>query len=317
MAPSIDAQSEALIALGRLLQRAGYAFTAVTPATHERLLARSRQRGKTQAAGLRDVFGWSLPFSPALLPAELMDCMQRAAVLEPAGDLLRARVRFSTLGQRLFVHSAFPTSAEDAVFFGPDTYRFCAFVLRSVRAARRIVDVGCGSGAGGISLGALQPERLVLADINARALALARVNAALAGAHAEVLHSDVLQAVTGELDLIIANPPYMHDAAARTYRHGGGTYGEALSVRIVAECLPRLAAGGTLCLYTGAPVVEGQDMFAAGIRPVLQELARDLALEARYEELDPDVFGEELMQPRYEGVERIAAVGLTVRVSGR
>ena len=31
-----------------------------------------------------------------------------------------------------------------------------------------------------------------------------------------------------------------------------------------------------------------------------------------YEELDPDVFGEELEQPGYELVERIAAVGLKV-----
>jgi hypothetical protein len=32
------------------------------------------------------------------------------------------------------------------------------------------------------------------------------------------------------------------------------------------------------------------------------------------QELDPDVFGEQLLEPGYEEVERIAAVGLTVRV---
>ena len=35
--------------------------------------------------------------------------------------------------------------------------------------------------------------------------------------------------------------------------------------------------------------------------------------EWRYEELDPDVFGEELEVPAYRQVERIAAVLLTLR----
>jgi hypothetical protein len=35
-----------------------------------------------------------------------------------------------------------------------------------------------------------------------------------------------------------------------------------------------------------------------------------------YEELDPDVFGEELEQAQYAQVERIAAVGLRVRLTG-
>ena len=265
---------------------------------------------------MRDVFGWNLPFAPALLPRAMLECLRRAAALETSGELLRAGVRFSTLGDRLFVHSGFPTAAEDAVFFGPDTYRFCAFVRRAVHAGRRIADVGCGTGAGAIALAELKPERLVLADINGRALQLARVNLALANVSGEVVHSDLLKGVAGELDVIIANPPYMQDACGRTYRHGGGGYGEALSARIVAECLPRLAAGGMLCLYTGAPVVDGLDMFAASIQPIVADFARGRDLSMSYEELDPDVFGEELSQPAYKDVDRIAAVGLTLRVSG-
>jgi hypothetical protein len=36
-------------------------------------------------------------------------------------------------------------------------------------------------------------------------------------------------------------------------------------------------------------------------------------MHARYEELDPDVFGDELDRPAYAAVERIAAVLVTAR----
>ena len=143
---------------------------------------------------------------------------------------------------------------------------------------------------------------------------LARVNAALAGVRVELVQSDILQSVDGEFDLIVANPPYMQDVAARTYRHGGGDYGEALSARIVREALPRLAPGGTLLLYTGSAIVNGFDTFLQSVQPTLAALAG--SCEVVYAELDPDVFGEELETPAYASVERIAAVALTVRVSG-
>ena len=33
----------------------------------------------------------------------------------------------------------------------------------------------------------------------------------------------------------------------------------------------------------------------------------------RYDEIDPDIFGEELERPRYAEVERIAAIGAVIR----
>ncbi len=46
-----------------------------------------------------------------------------------------------------------PTAERDAVFFGPDTYRFAIFLRHHVQQAARAVDIGCGSGAGGLALG--------------------------------------------------------------------------------------------------------------------------------------------------------------------
>lgn len=300
----------ALLALGRWLREKGYGFTTVTPETHRRVNARP---ASAEARSVRDVLGWSRPFRPGLLPAPLHALLEQADALAPAGEpgLLRARVRVSTLGGGLYVHSAYPTEAADSVFFGPDTYRFCALVSRLPGTFQRVVDVGCGTGAGGLSLAA-RAAHLVLADVNPEALRLARVNALLNGApHAEPVHSDVLSGVTGPApDLVLANPPYLDDADGRTYRHGGGGVGTALSLRIAREALARLAPGGTLVLYTGAPIVAGEDLLASGLRPLLAEA--DVA-EASYEELDPDVFSEELELPLYREVERIAVVALVAR----
>jgi len=304
---AMDDVSRALLEIGRALQRADYGFVTVTPETHGRVNARADRLGVGRATDLRGVFGWNRPFARETLPADLLDLLRAADALGRDGEFFRSRVRFSSLQGGLFVHSAFPTEETDAVFFGPDTYRFCALLARSTASARRVVDVGCGSGAGAISI-ASRAEQRVLADISPPALSFARVNAHLNGVNAEVVQSDVLTGVRGDVDLVIANPPYMRDDAARLYRDGGGTHGEGLAVRIVTEALDRLAPRGMLVLYTGSAIVDGTDTFLRAVSPLL----RGRALDVLYEELDPDVFGDELDRPSYEEVERIAAVGLRV-----
>jgi SAM-dependent methyltransferase len=257
-----------------------------------------------EARTLRDVFGWSRPFGPGVVPQGLLALLDQAGAIEDAGPLRRSRVRFSSLGPLLLAHSAYPTTAPDAVFFGPDTYRFASFV--ESRAPARIdalADVGCGTGAGGLLL-AERAATVQLLDVNAAALRFARANCELNGASAEVRQSDVLFGARGPLDLIVANPPYLVDPLRRAYRDGGGDLGTGLSVRIVAESLDRLRAGGRLLLYTGTPVIAGDHVLRGKLAPVLGGLRHD------YRELDPDVFGDELEQPAYTGVDRIAVVGL-------
>ena len=72
----------------------------------------------------------------------------------------------------------------------------------------------------------------------------------------------------------------------------------------------RLAPEGRLFLYTGAPIVGGVDL----LRAQLETLDRSRVATWRYEEIDPDIFGEQLDEPGYEEVERVAAVLLSVRV---
>lgn len=305
---------DALFELGQALQRAGYRFVTITPASHRRVNGRE---GNARAGDLRGVFGWSRPFLEDTVPGEMLALMRRAGVLRERDGHLCATVRASTVGERLYFHSAFPTREDDAVFFGPDTYRYIAALKRSMEGIappRRAVDIGTGSGAGAIEVACRFPDcEAVGADINPFALSLAAVNARLAGAaNVPTLHSDLLKDLDGGFDLVLSNPPYILDPSELRYRHGGGMHGAALSVDIVEAALERLRPGGTLLLYTGIAIVDGRDEFLDTVRPRLDACCSGW----RYEELDPDIFGGQLDCEGYEDVERIAAVWLHATMRG-
>ncbi|WP_241671601.1 methyltransferase [Dankookia rubra] len=293
------------------MRDAGYHFTTVTPNTHARVNVRPEN---AEAQCLADVFGWSRPFRPSLLPSPMLDIMEQGGVLVRDSRYCRSLVRVSTLDGELFFHSAFPTTDADSVFFGPDTYRFANAIRRALRERDRpvcrVVDIGCGAGPGGIVAAKVLPDAEVfMVDINEAALRLARVNVQLAGVtKAEARRSDLLTSLEGSFDLIVANPPYLVDPAQRAYRHGGGPLGADLSLAILDTALERLSLGGTLVLYTGAAVVNGEDPFRAA---AADRLSRSGARWA-YREMDPDVFGEELEAEAYRHADRIAAVVLTV-----
>lgn len=322
--------SSSLLALGRWLQTSDYRFTTPTPATHARVLARSPD---AMAQDLRDAFGWNLPFAidttdaAALsLPAQLTEALQAAGILVRTGaGHWRSTVRFGTLGNLLLAHSAFPTDTADTVFFGPDTYRFAALIEQALVQTplppnARVLDMGCGSGAGGLVVehsvrtAGTELSDLVLADINPRALAFAKTNALMAGASERVhcVQSDLFEQVHGLFDLVVSNPPYLVDGAERTYRHGGGALGGGLSERIAREALAHLRPGGRLVLYTGSVIVGGYDALGAALQ---KGMAAHGNWSVQYWELDPDVFGEELELPFYvsAGADRIAAVALMVQ----
>jgi release factor glutamine methyltransferase len=304
----LESDGRALVELGRGLRASGYRFVTPTPATHRRVNARP---GNDRTTTLRGALGWSRAFAPGTLGEPFEAALAAAGALVPAGPLLRSTLRFSSLDDAIYAHSAHPTRAVDAVFFGPDTYRFVALCQRVVRPSGRLVDVGTGTGAGGLSL-VDRAGTVVLADISPAALRLARVNAAIAGAaDVEVVESDVLAGVSGPIDTVVANPPYLVDRERRRYRDGGGELGGELSLRIVREALDRLAPGGQLVLYTGSPVIDGEHPLRAALGPILATRA----CRHTWEELDPDVFGEELDAPAYSGVERLAVVALVVEVA--
>lgn len=290
------------------LGRRGYDFVPVTPATHQRVVARP---GMEVARDLRGIFGWSLAFDPEMLPEPVHEIMRSAGLLREEGGRCRSAVRVSRVRNLLFLHSAFPTDQPDSVFLGPDSVRFADFVRREMKGAdrvRRIVDLGAGAGVGGIVAGRLAPQaRVELVDVNAQALAWARVNATAAGREVVTVEGQDLAGVEPGYDLAIANPPFILDDDGPIYRSGGRMHGGETSLTWARQMAAGLGPGGRILLYTGSAIIGGRDRLGEAIE---QELGAGFRI--RYDEIDPDIFGEELEQPAYREVERIAAIGCVI-----
>ena len=97
----------------------------------------------------------------------------------------------------------------------------------------RVLDLGCGWGAVGVSVGKKYPDcALVMCDVNERALELARKNAASNGVRAEAVLSDGLENVAGPFDYILTNPPIRA--------------GKQVIYRLFAESAQKLSPEGAL-----------------------------------------------------------------------
>lgn len=308
---SINDRDKALLTLGLELKHGGYRFTAVTPATQ----CRVNVREPTLSTSPEEIFGWSRSFCRGDLPERQIELLAEAGELEKSGSQLRSRVRYSTLGRQIFVHSAYPTDTADAVFFGPDTYRFARLVRQSLPQSDRplrILDLGAGSGAGGLHAAALLPRAfssIVLSDVNPRALRFSGINARLNEIdNVETVESNLFENIENSFDVIMTNPPYLVDPLKRLYRHGGGMLGSELTVQIVRHSLNHLTPTGRLIVYSGSAIVHGVDQLQRSLDPFINKPN----LHFHYEEIDPDVFGEELDHPPYDRADRIAVIGLIV-----
>ena len=294
------------------LQIQDYRFITISPASHEKVNSRP---GNAMANDLVGVFGWNRPFSFEIVDDFIFDLIQSADIAIRVENGWKSQFRVSSINQRLFLHSAHPTLNDDAVFFGPDTYRFANaiqhYLFSNQQPIHRAVDIGTGSGAGAVLLALALPESEVIAvDINDDALCLARINIEAADIrNIMLIKSNLLSNVEGNFDLMIANPPYLVDKSERAYRHGGGQLGAALSLDIVDAAIARLNPGGVLLLYTGVAIVNGHDAFLAEVTVKLTFAG----FSFEYTEIDPDIFGEELTSEAYIDTDRIAAVVLIAR----
>lgn len=154
----------------------------------------------------------------------------------------------------------------------PDTETLVETVLplakaRVAEAAKcNIVDLGTGSGAICLALLAAVPEAVGLGtDMSEAALEMALLNARRNGVAERFRtgHGDWFDAVRGQFDLIVSNPPYIpsahisalepevRDFDPRSALDGGPDGLDAYRV-IAAGAGQHLAAGGNICLETGA-----------------------------------------------------------------
>jgi methylase of polypeptide subunit release factors len=294
-----------------LLRARGYGFVTPTPATHARVVKRPDRR---EAITVEDILGWSLPYRPGSCDSALEALLDRAGVFRREGDYCRATIRVSRLHDNLFLHSAYPTDDEHSVFFGPDSYRFADLIRDELQECpvhdrAKVVDIGTGSGVGGIVASrACRGLQVHLTDVNPVALRLARINARAAGVAAEVHETITLDRIEGPIDVATANPPYIIDGHGRLYRDGGAMRGGQVSLDMAVMAMRRLAPAGRMILYTGSAIVRGHD----ALKAALLSASHDHGCTMRYREIDPDVFGEELDDPAYRVVDRIALVAVVL-----
>lgn len=92
-----------------------------------------------------------------------------------------------------------------------DTERSVDSILRLSPKAKRILEIGTGSGCVAITLGRLFPDAEIwAADISEDALDVAKKNRNMHGAfNVNLIRSDLFSAIEGTYDVIYSNPPYI------------------------------------------------------------------------------------------------------------
>lgn len=202
--------------------------------------------------------GLYLNFDKPLQDAELVSfrsMIARRAKREPLQHIL---------GTQEFMGLDFGTTAA-ALIPRHDTEVLVTEALQAAPAARRVLDIGSGSGCIAIVIARNLPDATVISvDISPEAIELARRNADRNEVQVDFRQGSIFEPVQGErFDLIVSNPPYISEADIETLQPevrdfeprialAGGADGLDFYRQIIPSAPDHLTPGGWLFLEVGA-----------------------------------------------------------------
>jgi release factor glutamine methyltransferase len=147
----------------------------------------------------------------------------------------------------------------------PTTERLVDAALDRIGAGpARVADIGTGSGAIAITLALRAPTVEVWATDTCRnALTLASANAERLGAQVHLVHGDLLEGIPHDLDLIVANLPYLSpgtpgyeaEPAKAVFSTGDGLDHYR---RLFAAAADHLASNGGIVIQFDGEVLEAE-----------------------------------------------------------
>jgi tRNA1(Val) A37 N6-methylase TrmN6 len=212
------------------------------------------------------------------------------------GGPVRPCVRVFFLDDLLVATDLLSHDEEDQVFSLMDEQVFLVRTME-VRKGDRILELCLGSGVNAIAAARRGAARVVGIDVNKRALAFAKANAAVnlspdrGDAALETLHGNLFDPLTAQdsFDLIVVNPPFEPvppDTPHFLHSHGGED-----GLDVVRALLPgvrqRLRPGGRFEMFTWTPADGSSEWVTAlvlaalpGFRVVLRHVD-SLPLEVR------------------------------------
>jgi release factor glutamine methyltransferase len=152
----------------------------------------------------------------------------------------------------------------------------------------RVADVGTGSGAIAVALAIAAPSAEIWAsDVNPAAVLLARANAHRVGVgdRVHVARGDLLAPLPGELDLIVANLPYLPESDRHRYGDLGEEPDDAVFARgdgldpyrrLLAEAREKLQPEGAVAIQLHRRVLVAERDELATLQATLPQLVPSL-----------------------------------------
>ena len=173
----------------------------------------------------------------------------------------------------------------------PETEELVEWAIGCGLKNKSVLDLCTGSGAIGITISLEEkPQKVVLSDVSAKALKVARKNAKKLKADVKIIKSDLFKKINEKFDIIISNPPYisasdysMLEPEVKNYEPKlalcGGQTGLEFYEKIILDAPKYLNKGGKIYFELGIDE-------ATSVKKILEKDFIDIEIKKDYAGID-------------------------------